>query len=86
MLIKVAVETIPAVAMTTARLSVAAVVMVVIAAASRQKFPRGVKVWILIALVAVFGNSLPFAMIAWGEERVDSGLAAIMMEIGRAHV
>ncbi len=81
MLIKVAVETIPAVAMTTVRLSVAAVVMVVIAAASRQKFPRGIKVWVLIALVAVFGNSLPFAMIAWGEERVDSGLAAIMMAI-----
>lgn len=81
MLIKVAVHTIPAVAMTTGRLSIAAVLMVVVAVASGQKMPRGVKVWTLIALVAVFGNSLPFGLISWGEERVDSGLAAIMMAI-----
>ncbi len=81
MLIKVAVETIPAVPMTTARLLVAAIVMTAIALASGQKFPRGIRVWILIALVAVFGNAVPFGLISWGEESVDSGLAAIMMAI-----
>jgi drug/metabolite transporter (DMT)-like permease len=27
----------------------------------------------------VFGNALPFSLISWGEERIDSGLAAILM-------
>ncbi|HFC04421.1 MAG TPA: DMT family transporter [Rhizobiales bacterium] len=81
MLIKVAVATIPAVSMTAGRLSVATIVMVVVAIMAGQKFPRDGKTWGLIALVAVFGNALPFGLISWGEERVDSGLAAIMMAI-----
>lgn len=81
MLIKVAVETIPAVPMTAMRLAVAAVVMLIIVIASGQKLPRGAKTWALMAVVAIFGNALPFALISWGEESVDSGLAAIMMAI-----
>ena len=81
MLIKIAVETIPALPMTTARLVVAATVMLVFALASGQKLPRGVKLWTMMALAAIFGNALPFTLISWGEESVDSGLAAIMMAI-----
>ncbi len=81
MLIKIAVATIPGVAMTAGRLSVAAIVMVIIAAVSGQKFPTSPRLWVMIALVAVFGNALPFGLIAWGQESVDSGLAAIMMAI-----
>ena len=81
MLIKIAVETIPAIPMTTVRLVVAAVVMLVFALASGQKLPRGVKLWTLMAMAAIFGNALPFTLISWGEESVDSGLAAIMMAI-----
>ena len=81
MLIKVAVETIPAIPMTTIRLSVAAIAMLLFAAASGQKLPFGVRLWTMMALVAVFGNALPFALISWGEESVDSGLAAILMAV-----
>ena len=81
MLIKVAVQTIPAVPMTTLRLIVAAIVMVIVAMASGEKLPRGVGIWIKIAVVAVLGNAVPFGLISWGEESVDSGLAAIMMAI-----
>ncbi len=81
MLIKVAVETIPAVPMTAGRLTIATIVMFALVLASRQKFPRGVKVWAMMAVVAVLGNAAPFALISWGEESVDSGLAAIMMAV-----
>lgn len=79
MLIKVAVASLPAVPVTTGRLIVAAVFMVVFALLSRQRFVRGARNWMLIALVAVFGNALPFALISHGEKSVDSGLAAILM-------
>lgn len=81
MLIKVAVETIPAVPMTAIRLIIAAIVMLIVMYSSRQRLPSGINTWIKISLVAVFGNALPFALISWGEESVDSGLAAIMMAV-----
>ena len=85
MLIKVAVDTIPAVPMTAGRLTVAAIIMMIFTTASRQKLPYGgkgaAKLWGLMTLVAIFGNALPFVLISWGEERVDSGLAAIMMAV-----
>ena len=31
--------------------------------------------------VGAFGNALPFALIAWGEQRVDSAVAAVMMGV-----
>jgi drug/metabolite transporter (DMT)-like permease len=36
-------------------------------------------VWVFILLAGLFGNALPFTLISWGEERIDSGLAAILM-------
>lgn len=81
MLIKIAVASMPAVPVTTMRLVVAAVFMSVFAVLSRQRFPCSLRIWGLIALVAIFGNALPFALISHGEETVDSGLAAILMAI-----
>jgi len=81
MLIKIAVETIPAVSLTAMRLIIAAIVLYAFALFSGQNLPRGAKVWGLMALVAIFGNALPFTLISWGQERVDSGLAAIMMAV-----
>ncbi len=81
MFIKIGVETIPALPLTTGRLVIAAMVMLAVMFAMRQRFPKGAKVWLLMGLVAIFGNALPFALISWGEEGVDSGLAAILMAI-----
>ncbi len=80
-LMKVAVVTIPAVPMTAFRLIIAAVLLVTYVVATGHKFPSSLKLWGLMALVAIFGNALPFSLIAWGEESVDSGLAAILMAI-----
>lgn len=35
----------------------------------------------MIGLAALSGNALPFTLITWGEERIDSGLAAILMAV-----
>lgn len=79
--IKLAVETAPAATATAVRLAVGALTMVVIARLAGQAFPRGIRLWGLIFLAGLFGNALPFTLISWGEEIIDSGLAAILMAV-----
>lgn len=43
----------------------------------RKPFPRGRTVWLRLALVGLVNNAIPFALIAWGETRISSGLASI---------
>ena len=80
-LIKVAVETIPAVSLTALRLSLGAALLVVVAIVAGQRLQANAKLWVGICLAAFFGNALPFTLISWGEEVIDSGLAAILMAV-----
>lgn len=79
--IKLAVATAPAASSTAVRIAVAALLMIVIARAAGQSMPRGTRVWGLICLAGIFGNALPFTLISWGEEVIDSGLTAILMAV-----
>lgn len=79
--IKIGVETIPPATLTAGRLVLAAAVMTGVALLARQSLPRHRRVWLLIAMAALFGNVLPFTLISWGEETVDSGVAAILMAV-----
>lgn len=81
MLIKVAGHDYPPATMTAVRLVIAAAIMFVIAIAYGEKIRPGVKLVGLIVLVGLFGNALPFTLIAWGEETVDASLAAVLMGI-----
>lgn len=42
------------------------------------RYPRGLDEWRLVAGQAVISNVIPFALFAWGEERVTSSLASVM--------
>jgi drug/metabolite transporter (DMT)-like permease len=77
--IKIGVATIPPITLTVLRMMVAAAVLIIAAFMAGQSLPRGRAMWGLIALAALFGNALPFSLIGWGEQVIDSGLAAILM-------
>lgn len=80
-LIKIAVASIPPISMSAGRLGVAALALLVLVAVRGERLPRGARVWGLIVAAAVTGNALPFALISWGEEVIDSGIAAILMAV-----
>jgi drug/metabolite transporter (DMT)-like permease len=44
-------------------------------------FPPAGPIWRTYATVAVVGNSLPFMLISWGQQAIDSALAGILMAI-----
>ncbi len=78
MMTKIAVHALPPMLVVALRLAIAAVFLFGAMLLARQWFPRG-GIWKPIIASAFFGHTLPFALLAWGQERVDAGLAAIMM-------
>ncbi len=80
-LIKVAVETIPAVTLTAMRLVLAAAILAIAVLIAGQHFKPTPRLLFGIAAAGLFGNALPFTLISWGEEVIDSGLAAILMAV-----
>ncbi len=79
MLTKVAVAEIPAATLVAFRVIVASAIFVVMMLKAGQRLPPFGKIWAYIAGAAFFGNAAPFFLIAWGQEKVDAGLAAILM-------
>ena len=65
----------------SARLLLAASILVPMAMALQRPLPRGFKRWLFFVLIAVIGNLLPFSLITWGQRAIDSGLAGILMAV-----
>jgi drug/metabolite transporter (DMT)-like permease len=49
----------------------------VVLAVTRRRLPAGRQVWGHLFVIALFGNSIPFALLAEGETRISSVLAGI---------
>jgi drug/metabolite transporter (DMT)-like permease len=64
------------------RVSLGAVVLLVIALAVRQPFPRGVKLWRKIFIVGCLNSAIPFFLISWGQQFISSAESALLMAMG----
>jgi len=84
LLTKVAVSSLDPDTVVAGRLLVACLLLVPVAlvqGAGRRGPSWGLRLWLFLLLIAIFGNALPFALIAWGQQRIDSGLAGILMAV-----
>ena len=63
------------------RITIAAIFITVLAVAGGHRFPRQPRVWANLFFIGVTGTALPFTLIAWGQQSLDSSLAAIMMAL-----
>jgi drug/metabolite transporter (DMT)-like permease len=79
--IDLSVETIPPATLVAARVSIAAAVLVVAVRVLRLEMPRPGGLWLRFLLLACVGNAIPFFAISWGQQRVSSGLAGILMAV-----
>ena len=78
-LIKVAVGTVPPFTLATGRVAVAAAVLLILQRLLDQPMPGNLKRWSQFTVVGFLGNAAPFVLIGYGELKVDSGLAAILI-------
>ena len=44
----------------------------------KPEFPKGRSVWFALTLLGITNTTLPFILISWGEQFIDSGVAAVL--------
>lgn len=76
-----AVESLPPMSVTAGRIVLGALLMLVWTLGGGERLPRDASHWRWFAVLALFGNAAPFFLISWGQQRVDSGLAGILMAV-----
>ncbi|WP_240002599.1 DMT family transporter [Oleisolibacter albus] len=74
--IGIAVKELPALTLVGSRVLIAALLLLAAARLMRAAIPWGR--WRDFALMALFGNALPFTLISWGQHHIPSGLASIL--------
>lgn len=75
----VAVESVAPITVAASRLLLGAMLVFPVMVFYRQSLPAFGPVWVFIIVAAISGNALPFALISWGQVKVDAGLTAIFM-------
>ncbi len=64
------------------RVSLGAAVLLVIALAIRQPFPRGLGNWRTIVIVGCLNSAVPFFLISWGQQFISSAETALLLATG----
>jgi drug/metabolite transporter (DMT)-like permease len=63
------------------RLGIAAVLLTGLVLVRGQRFPWTRRFWLFSLAISLAGNCVPFWLISFGQQRIDSGLAGILMGI-----
>ncbi|MBT2501533.1 DMT family transporter [Curtobacterium sp. ISL-83] len=75
--IKVGLDGLSAQQVATVRTVLGALTLIAFLLASRRRWPRSIRLWGHLLVVAVFLNAVPASLVAWAEQTVPSGLASI---------
>ncbi len=60
------------------RIVLAAIVLLAVAIFGHRSLPRDRRSWAYFLVIAIVGNCLPFFLISWGQQHVESSLAGIL--------
>jgi len=81
LLTKIAVAAIQPIDLVAGRFVLGTLVLLTVLLVTRRGLPKSARLWLFIVAIALVGNCLPFLLITWGQQRIDSGLAGILMAI-----
>ena len=81
MLTGIAVRGFSPTALVAIRLAIAAVLLTGMVVARGHWLPRTRRFWLFSIAITLAGNCVPFWLISFGQQRIDSGLAGILMGI-----
>ena len=63
------------------RVFIGALILMLFVRLSGRRMPTDARQWRWIVVMAVMGNAVPFYLIAWGQQQVDSNVAGILMAV-----
>lgn len=78
---KVAVADLPPATIVAARMTISAFVLAAMMVAFGRRLSARPRLWAWFAALACIGNVLPFLLITWGQQRIDAGMAGMLMAI-----
>ncbi|HHM05952.1 MAG TPA: DMT family transporter [Gammaproteobacteria bacterium] len=81
MFTKIAVAALPPQQVVAGRLLVAAAVLVLWVTLTGRRWPRSKAVWGALLLIAAIGTVVPFYLISWGQQHIDSAVAGMLMAV-----
>ncbi len=77
----IAVDSIDPLSIVFFRVLIGALVLTIAVYARQGSLPFTAQAWLIFILLGIVGNLLPFFLIAWGQQTVDSGVAGMIMAI-----
>jgi len=77
----ISVAGVPAATVVAGRVVIAAGLLTGCVVATRRPWPRGSRIWLHFLALGIIGNALPFFLISWGQERIESGVAGLLMGV-----
>ncbi len=78
---KVALAALAPTPLVAARIGIAALCLIAVVLVTGRRLNLSARHWLFFLAMAVVGNCLPYWLISWGQQRIDSGLAGILMAI-----
>lgn len=78
MWIKIAIQEVSPVMLVAIRLSFAILTLSTAALIFRQSMPRNRRMWMVLTIFGFFNVAVPYVLISWGEQYIDSAVAAIL--------
>ena len=81
MFTKISVQEYPPVVVAGGRIIIAAIVLIILSIFRKDSFVFLKNHWMLLIALAFFGCCLPFYLISWGQQTVDSSIAGILMAV-----
>ncbi len=76
--IKIGVETLPPLSLVFLRVLVGVAILAVVVAATRTPLPRDARTVAHLAVLGAVNIAIPFWLISWAEQHIDSGLAGVL--------
>lgn len=76
--IKIGVETLPPLSIATSRAAIGLAILLVAVAITRTALPTDRRTLGRLAVLGLVNIAVPFALIGWAEQRIDSGLAGML--------
>lgn len=81
MFTSIAVQTIDPLSIVFFRVVIGASVLTLAVYMRQKRLPFTTQAWLIFLLLGFVGNLLPFFVIAWGQQTIDSGVAGMIMAI-----
>jgi drug/metabolite transporter (DMT)-like permease len=77
--IEIALVGLPPLLVAFGRISLAFLFLLFVVFYQNIPFPKDKKTWLILAFAGILNNAIPFFLISWGQQYIDSATAAIML-------